>query len=120
MKGKDDDILDGEFVDAELRSDFKDAIYWSPSVMTDASGYATVNVKFPDNLTTWRITSRVITEDTKVGQMTNTVITRKDLLVRMETPRFFQQRDEITIATIVHNYLETDKNTKFSLEGGKP
>lgn len=112
----DDDILGGEFVDAELRSDFKDAIYWSPSVMTDADGYATVNVKFPDNLTTWRITSRVITEDTKVGQMTNTVITRKDLLVRMETPRFLQQRDEVTIATIVHNYLESDKNTKLSLK----
>jgi len=112
----DDDILGGEFVEAELRSDFKDAIYWSPSVMTDANGYATVQVKFPDNLTAWRITSRVITEDTKVGQMTNTVITRKDLLVRMETPRFFQQRDEVTIATIVHNYLETDKNTKLSLK----
>jgi uncharacterized protein YfaS (alpha-2-macroglobulin family) len=113
---KDGKELEGGFVEAELRSDFKDAIYWSPSVMTDANGYATVNVKFPDNLTTWRITSRVITDDTKVGQMTNTVITRKDLLVRMETPRFFQQKDEVTIATIVHNYLETDKNIKLSLK----
>ncbi len=114
------DDKDGEgletFVAADLRSDFRDAIYWSPSVMTDANGYADVRVKYPDNLTTWRITSRVITEDTKVGQMTNTVITRKDLLVRMETPRFFQQGDEVTISTIVHNYLESDKNTKLSLK----
>src|SRR5207244_3449641 len=71
---------------------------------------------FPDNLTTWRITSRVITSDTKVGQMTNTVITRKDLLVRMETPRFFQQNDEVTIATVIHNYLNEDKQTKISLK----
>ncbi|MGH2575783.1 MAG: carboxypeptidase regulatory-like domain-containing protein, partial [Ignavibacteria bacterium] len=61
-KGEDE----SDFVEAELRSDFKDAIYWSPSVETDANGYATVKVQFPDNLTTWRITSRVITGDTKV------------------------------------------------------
>ncbi len=104
-----------EFVGAELRSDFRDAIYWTPSVTTDASGYAVVNIKYPDNLTTWRITSRVITDDTKVGEITNTVITRKDLLVRMETPRFFQQYDEVTISTIIHNYLSEDKTTKISL-----
>jgi uncharacterized protein YfaS (alpha-2-macroglobulin family) len=92
LSGKDE--RDGNFVEAETRSDFKDAMYWSPAVTTDASGYATVSVKYPDNLTAWRITSRVITEDTKVGQEVNTVITRKDLLVRMETPRFFQQNDE--------------------------
>ncbi len=121
--GKDDDFkggrdLDesGQFVEAETRSDFRDAILWSPAVTTDENGYATVSVKFPDNLTAWRITSRVITDDTKVGQQVNTVITRKDLLVRMETPRFFQQNDEVTISTIIHNYLETDKETKLSLK----
>lgn len=108
---------DGEkFVEAELRSDFRDAIYWAPSVVTDDNGYATVQFKYPDNLTTWRLTSRVITDDTKVGQQVNTVITRKDLLVRMETPRFLQQEDEVTISTIVHNYLETEKSVKLSLK----
>ncbi len=108
---------DGEnFVEADLRSDFRDAIMWSPYVETDASGMAVVKVDFPDNLTTWRITSRVITSDTKVGEVTHTVITRKDLLVRMETPRFFQQKDEVTISTIVHNYLSEDKTTKLSLK----
>jgi uncharacterized protein YfaS (alpha-2-macroglobulin family) len=114
-KGKGED--EGpSFVEAEVRSDFRDAIYWSPSVETDAGGYANIKVQYPDNLTTWRMTARVITEDTKVGQITNTVITRKDLLVRMETPRFFQQNDEVTISTIVHNYLDADKVTKLSLK----
>lgn len=116
-KGKDDE--DEKLVEPELRSEFKDAIIWMPYVTTDANGYAKVNVKYPDNLTEWRITSRVITEDTKVGQVIGRVITRKDLLVRMETPRFLQNEDEITISTIVHNYLSTEKNTKvkFSAEG---
>lgn len=112
----DKSMLGSDYVEAQTRSDFRDAIYWNPSVITDANGYATVQMKYPDNLTSWRITSRVITGDTKVGQQVNTVITRKDLLVRMETPRFFQQEDEVTISTIVHNYLETEKSTKVSLK----
>jgi len=113
-KGKDDESI--SFVEADLRSDFRDAIYWSPTVETDASGYATVKVQFPDNLTTWRITARAITADTRVGQQINSVLTRKDLLVRMETPRFFQQNDEVTIATIIHNYLSEDKQTRVELK----
>lgn len=105
-----------DFKEAEVRSEFMDAIFWSPYTKTDADGYAIVNVKYPDNLTEWRITSRVITDDAKVGQMTRTVITRKNLLVRMETPRFLQNKDEITISTVIHNYLSTDKNVKVKFK----
>lgn len=111
-KTGDEDSKDKSLAPVDVRSDFRDAIYWSPYQMTDADGYATVYIDYPDNLTTWRITSRVITADTKVGQNTKTVITRKDLLVRMETPRFLQQDDEVTISTIIHNYLSSDKSTK--------
>lgn len=115
-KGDDEKDKGPDFKEAEVRSEFMDAIFWSPYTRTDADGYAIVNVKYPDNLTTWRVTSRVITEDSKVGQMTHTVITRKNLLVRMETPRFLQNKDEITISTIIHNYLSTEKNVKIKFK----
>lgn len=104
------------YVQPEVRSDFKDAVLWSPFTMTDAKGYAVVTVKYPDNLTTWRITSRVVTEDTKTGQAVSTVITRKDLLIRVETPRFFQKGDAVTISTIVHNYLNESKNVRIKFK----
>ncbi|MEZ4689886.1 MAG: alpha-2-macroglobulin family protein [Ignavibacteria bacterium] len=106
-----------QLVTPDVRSDFRDAIFWSPYTVTDGEGYAIVDVKYPDNLTTWRITSRVITEDTKVGQMVSSVITRKDLLIRMETPRFLQENDELVISTIVHNYLGAEKQTKVKFTG---
>lgn len=111
-----------DYQTAEVRSDFRDAILWMPTQMTDDNGYATVEVQYPDNLTEWRITSRVVTEDTKVGQNVKTVITRKDLLVRMETPRFLQQNDNVTISTIVHNYLSSEKRTKvkFTADNVQP
>lgn len=103
-----------QLIAAEVRSDFRDAVMWSPFTRTGSDGYADVLVKYPDNLTSWRITSRVITKDTKVGQATKTVITRKDLLVRLEAPRFMREKDEVTISAIVHNYLESEKRTKVS------
>ncbi len=105
-----------EMVEAEVRSDFRDAVMWSPFTRTGTDGYADVQVKYPDNLTSWRITSRVITNDTKVGQSTKTVITRKDLLVRLEAPRFMREKDEVTISAIVHNYLPSEKRTKVSFK----
>jgi uncharacterized protein YfaS (alpha-2-macroglobulin family) len=113
--GESEKLSENEFAEPELRSDFKDAMYWNPSIKTDENGYAYINVKYPDNLTSWRVTARVITEDTKAGQNLNNVTTRKELLVRMETPRFLQQEDEVTISTIIHNYLEQDKLAKISL-----
>jgi alpha-2-macroglobulin len=105
-----------EYVQADLRSNFVDAVVWMANIRTDWNGKAAVSFKMPDNLTTWRTTVKGITADTKVGQTINKVISRKDLLVRMETPRFFREGDELIISTIVHNYLNEKKTTKISFD----
>ncbi len=104
-----------QYIEAVARNDFRDAILWLPAVHTDENGNAQVKVKFPDNLTTWRVTARAITSGTDVGQNTYTTVARKDLIIRVETPRFFQQNDEVVVSTIVHNYLDEEKKTKVSL-----
>ncbi|RPI17511.1 MAG: hypothetical protein EHM58_08975 [Ignavibacteriae bacterium] len=110
-------ILNDEvMVEPVLRKEFIDAMFWSPFIRTDKNGMAVVKVKFPDNLTTWRLTSKVITKDTKVADYITNTICRKNLLMRLETPRFFQQNDEVIISAIVHNYLSEDKQTKVSLK----
>ncbi|MBP9582805.1 MAG: hypothetical protein KBE38_11655, partial [Ignavibacterium sp.] len=101
------------YVQADVRTNFVDALIWKAHVVTDADGKANVEFKIPDNLTTWRTTVRGITKQTDVGQKVDKFITRKDLLVRMETPRFFRQDDEVVISTNVHNYLSSAKTTKI-------
>ena len=102
---------------ADVRTNFVDALIWKAHVVTDENGKAKVEFKIPDNLTTWRTTVSGITKNTDVGQKVNKFISRKDLLVRMETPRFFRQDDEVVISTIVHNYLTKKKITKIHFEG---
>jgi uncharacterized protein YfaS (alpha-2-macroglobulin family) len=107
---------EGDLVQPTIRKNFKDTAFWQPDVITGADGRATVKVDLPDNLTSWRATARGVTADTKVGATKYKVVARKDVIMRLETPRFVTQGDTVTLSGIVHNYLNTDKSTQISLE----
>ena len=107
---------EGSLVQPTIRKNFKDTAFWQPDVVTGADGKATVKVELPDNLTTWRATARGVTSDTKVGATKYKVLARKDVIMRLETPRFITQGDTVTLSGIVHNYLNADKSTQISLE----
>jgi uncharacterized protein YfaS (alpha-2-macroglobulin family) len=61
-----------------------------------------------------------MTHGTKVGQGETEVITSKDFIVRLQAPRFFVEKDEVTLSAIVHNYYKDAKFAKIALdiEGG--
>ncbi|MFN7915295.1 MAG: MG2 domain-containing protein [Vicinamibacterales bacterium] len=98
-----------------VRKEFPDTVYWSPSVVTDASGTARVKVDYPDSLTTWRLTVRAVTTDTRVGGAVAKSLTTKDLILRVVTPRFLTEGDHVSIPSIVHNYLPQEKTVAVSV-----
>jgi uncharacterized protein YfaS (alpha-2-macroglobulin family) len=106
----------GAYKEAVVRSNFVDALIWQAHIVTDNKGTAKVKFEIPDNLTTWRTTVKAITKNSDAGQHVNKFISRKNLLVRMETPRFFREGDELIISSIVHNYLKQNKKTKISFK----
>jgi uncharacterized protein YfaS (alpha-2-macroglobulin family) len=105
-----------EFVQPKIRKAFPDTAFWQADVRTDANGQAIARVDFPDSLTTWRTTVRAVTEDTRAGWAVNRVLVRKNLMVRLAFPRFFRAGDQVTVSAIVHNYLESEKTARVSLE----
>ena len=70
----------------------------------------------PDSLTTWKVKSWTLGLGTKVGQGEAEVVTTKDLLVRLQAPRFFVEKDEVVLSAIVHNKLKTAKSVQVVLE----
>ena len=106
---------EGELVQPLIRKDFRDTAFWQPSAVTGSDGKATVKFRLPDNLTTWRATARGVTSDTRVGMTTSKVLSRKDVILRLETPRFLTQGDTVTLSGIVHNYLKEAKATQISI-----
>ena len=106
----------------QVRKDFPDAIYWIADIVTDARGTARVSLKYPDALTTWRLTARAVTTDTRLGSTIARTTTTKDLIVRVITPRFLTQGDEVILPTVVHNYLPEaqDATITFAATGLQP
>jgi len=107
-----------------LREAFADTAYWNPTVTTDADGRAVLNVKLPDNLTTWAVRAVGITTDTKVGEATTETLVTKPLLVRPVAPRFFVVGDRVRLAASVTNQTSDDldvdvllASTGLALEG---
>ncbi len=104
-------LADAQFT----RRNFKDTAYWNAVVQTGADGRARVQIILPDNLTTWRMTARAITPDTRVGEAINEVVATKPLLVRPVTPRFFVAGDTVTIGAVVNNNTTADLDARVAL-----
>ena len=103
-----------------VRSDFADTARWVGTLDTDANGEATVPVTLPDNLTTWVVKTWAMGHGTRVGQGRAEVITSKDLLLRLQAPRFFVEKDQVVLSANVHNYLDHQKlvTVQLELDGG--
>ena len=103
-------------VQPKIRKAFPDTAYWVADVRTDNSGQASVKFDYPDAITSWRATTRGVTQDTKVGSAVENTIVRKNLMVRLVVPRFFRRGDEIVLSTIVQNYLPAEKTAHVSMD----
>ena len=106
--------------DLELRQDFPDIAYWRADFVTDDRGMIQFSVALPDNLTTWRLVARAVTDDTKVGETTDDIVATKELQLRTLLPRFFTAGDRAKIGAVVMNTSKTampSGTLKLQMEG---
>ncbi len=103
-------------VEPTVRSEFADTALWIASLDTNADGLAEVVLDMPQNLTTWKIRVWALGHGTRVGEAASEVVTRKNIIVRMQAPRFFVERDEVVLSANVHNYLPQAKQARVRLE----
>src|SRR5262249_7286903 len=99
----------GPNVGPTVRKNFADTAFWSGTLNTNKDGMAEVSFAMPGQLSGWKIKVWAMGHGTKVGQGEVEVFTKKDLIVRMQAPRFFVQKDEVILSANVHNYLKAEK-----------
>ena len=87
---------------------------------TDKDGHAQLKLDMPENLTTWTVRAWAMGHGTNVGEGTASVLTTKNVLVRLQAPRFFTEKDEVVVSANVHNYLDDDKTAvvRLAVDGG--
>lgn len=117
----------GEEPAVVVRSDFRSTVAWEPDVVTDKNGKATVKVKYPDSLTSWKATARAVSEVNQFGIAETNTQTREPLIIRLEAPRFFVVGDSVTLSAVANNNTDepiearvTLNASGLALEPGKP
>ncbi|MBX3158375.1 MAG: Ig-like domain-containing protein [Deltaproteobacteria bacterium] len=115
MNGADDDDGDPGAPDKAIaiRANFNPLAAFAPSVTTDASGRATVDIKLPDNLTRYRIVAIAAVGDKQFGKGENALVARLPLMVRPSPPRFLNFGDTFQLPVVVQN--QTDAPMKVRL-----
>ena len=103
-------------VEPSVRTNFADTALWVGALHTQKNGTAEVELTMPENLTTWKTRVWAMGDGTRVGEGTAEIITTKDLIIRLQAPRFFVQKDEVVLSANVHNYLKTAKSVRVILE----
>ncbi len=106
-------------VEPAVRKNFADTAYWSASIKPNAEGIAEVEFPLPESLTTWKIRTWIMGAAAEVGEGTSEVVTKKNVIVRLQAPRFFTEKDEVVLSANVHNYLAEEKSctVKLTLTG---
>jgi len=106
---------EGAQVPAGVRQQFEDTAYWTGTLVTDVDGVGQVTITLPDNLTTWQVEARGITQDSRVGEAQAFLVTSRPLLVRPVTPRFVVLGDHLEMAAVVHNNTQDVLTAEVSL-----
>ena len=104
----------------DIRDEFVDTPYWNPTLVTDSDGNASVMLRLPDNLTTWRMDARAWTQaadgNLLVGEAAHDLISALPLLIRPVTPRFFIVGDRAQLSAVVNNNSDSDLTVGVTLD----
>ena len=118
LKGNEEENNFSSPTSNSLRSNFRDYAFWEPNIYTDKYGKATVKVKYPDNITKWKLFA-LAANGKYTGQTIKDVKAYKTLMAQLSTPRFMIEGDETNVIGKISNYNSdtTYLKTVFRLNG---
>jgi len=84
------------------RTDFSETAYFNPQLKL-AKGAAAFGFTIPERLTGWKTRAYAMTRDVKAGSVSVETVTRKELMARVEMPRFLREGDRSSIKALITN-----------------
>ncbi len=100
-----------------VRTDFRETALWAPAVVTDAEGRASVELRWPDSTTAWRLVAIANDGGGRFGfERREAAKTALPLLLRLGTPRFLVAGDAPTLTTAVLNHTGTRQSVEVRLD----
>ncbi|NLX29752.1 MAG: hypothetical protein GXY59_12350 [Bacteroidales bacterium] len=88
---------------AKPRKDFNETAFFFPQLATNASGDVILRFKMPESLTRWRMMALAHTRDLQTGTLEYTTVTRRELMVFPNAPRFLREGDRLVFPVKISN-----------------
>jgi len=91
-----------------VRTNLKETVFFYPDLETDDEGNLVLKFKMNEALTKWKLISFAHDKELRYGFDVREVVTKKDLMVFPNPPRFFRDKDEIVFSSKVSNLSSGD------------
>ena len=92
-----------ELTQVKARKNLSETAFFLPHLKSDKSGNLSFNFVAPEALTEWKLRLFAHNKSGVSGYLQKSVVTQKDLMVTPNFPRFFREKDSITITAKVAN-----------------
>lgn len=103
-----------EVGDVQFRAEFSPNALWLPA-LDIKQGFSEFTFDVPQNVGEWNVLAALFTKNAQTGKTDFTFITRKDLMLNLEAPRFLRTGDEIELRAIVSNTTNRHLSTEVNL-----
>lgn len=90
----------------QIRQNFNETAFFYPQLRTNEKGETLITFTVPESNTTWRFRALAHDKDARTGTLEQMVVTRKELMVTPNMPRFIRQGDKTNISTKISNLSE--------------
>ena len=107
-------------VSADIRRDFRVLAFWVGSVVTDARGHATVDVKLPESLTTYRIMAVAGDRSSRFGYGDSEIRINKPVTMKPTFPRFLAVGDKASFGAVITSQLQAAGPATVTIESLDP
>lgn len=97
-----------ELSEVPIRTNLNETAFFFPQLETNAEGEIVLDFTIPEALTRWKFLGLAHTKDLEIGTIGGETITKKDLMVVPNVPRFFREGDKMTFTAKVVNLSEKE------------
>ncbi|MDP3504274.1 MAG: MG2 domain-containing protein [Myxococcales bacterium] len=89
----------------KARTDFGSSAGWYAALVGKIDAPVSQAIKVTDSLTSWKAVATVVTPGPHLGRGSATMRTARPLMVRLQTPRFIIEGDEVVLSAVIESHL---------------
>ncbi|AIZ64602.1 hypothetical protein PK28_14660 [Hymenobacter sp. DG25B] len=90
----------------QARKDFRETAFWLPDLRTNSKGEMVLEFQMPEAVTRWQLLALAHDQQLHTGLLRRELVTRKQLQVTPNAPRFFREGDQLRLTAKLSNLTD--------------